>query len=446
MSERSGRDGLPEATVAESLGVVAGVVTPVVARGVIMRRPRVLAMAEAMDLDAKAVKRVQRLRDRYGSGPLRLRIPGRSQAVILDPAHVRRVLDATPEPFATATTEKRAALSHFEPKGALISHGAERAVRRRLNERVLEGESPVHRLGERFVRVAEEEAAALLAAAGAEGTLDWDAFAERWFRMVRRVVFGEGAAEDHELSAMMAQLRADANWAFLKPKRKGLRERFLARVRAHLERAEPGSLSEIAARVPKTEDTAPEHQVPQWLFAYDPAGMATFRGLALLASRPAEMARARAETEARRGAERQYLPFLRATVMESLRLWPTTPMVLRQTTRETEWEEGVLPAGTGILIFAPFFHRDDERLPYAHRFAPEVWLQDPPAENWPLIPFSGGPGICPGRNVVLLTASAMLAALVEGGREIRLLSPGGMGAEGPLPGTLNHFGIRFALG
>src|SRR5690606_31988282 len=101
-------------------------------------------------------------------------------------------------------------------------------------------------------------------------------------------------------------------------------------------------------------------------------------------------------------------PYLRACVLESLRLWPTTPLVLRDTVADTTWETGTLPAGTGMVIFAPFFHRDDERLPYAHRFAPEVWLGEDhaggaiPLGDWPLIPFSRGPAICPARNLVLL--------------------------------------------
>jgi cytochrome P450 len=79
-------------------------------------------------------------------------------------------------------------------------------------------------------------------------------------------------------------------------------------------------------------------------------------------------------------------------------------MILRQTTCETRWEGAAMPAGTGILIFAPFFHRDDARLPYAHTFHPDLWLEDDPdvkgnpPRDWPLVPFSGGPGICPGRT------------------------------------------------
>jgi cytochrome P450 len=179
------------------------------------------------------------------------------------------------------------------------------------------------------------------------------------------------------------------------------------------------------------------------MFAFDPAGMTTFRALALLASHPEQAEQAREEIVSREGSPD--LPYLRACVLESLRLWPTTPAVLRQTTRKTEWETGIMPAKTGILIFAPFFHRDDQRLSYANSFNPDLWMQHRSNEDWPLIPFSGGPGMCPGRNLVLLLTSNMLAALLDS-RPVRLKPPNRLDANRPLPGTLDNYSLRFNLG
>ena len=169
--------------------------------------------------------------------------------------------------------------------------------------------------------------------------------------------------------------------------------------------------------------------------------MTTFRALALLAAHPAAADRAR--REAQTSSDRHHLPFLRATVLESLRLWPTTPMVLRQTTRETVWEHGVMPANTGVLIYAPFFHRDDARLPYAHTFAPELWSTERTEADWPLIPFSGGPAICPARHLVQMLSSAVLASLIEE-RAVRLVPPDRLDPA-RLPGTLDNYSLRFVL-
>lgn len=439
------RASLPKATARETVGLLANVVLPTVAQGPIIRRPKMIALADRLDLDRRAVRHMQRLRDAYGDGPLLLPNPFRPQALILSPDHVHRVLAESPEPFASASTEKRASLSHFQPKGSLISHGAERADRRRFNEAVLETERSAHRLGERFAHVVAEEAGPMLAEARRRGVLDWDGFAAAWFRIVRRVVLGDAARDDHELTGMINGLRADANWAFLRPQRTALRERFEERLGGHLARAEPGSLAAVMAETPVTEVTAPSQQVPQWLFAFDPAGMATFRALALLAAHPEHAERARAEARAGEGGAVPDRPFLRASVLESLRLWPTAPMVLRQSTEATAWETGVMPAKTGILIFAPFFHRDGERLPEADRFAPELWMGNRRPEEWAFIPFSDGPVRCPGRNVVLLVTSAMLAEMLAASAP-RLVPPGRLDARRPLQGTLNPYSLRFALG
>lgn len=113
----------------------------------------------------------------------------------------------------------------------------------------------------------------------------------------------------------------------------------------------------------------------------------------------------------------------------------------RDSTAETRWRNGVLPVGTGLVIFAPFFHRDDEQLPQAHRFTPELWSQDRDDSDWPLVPFSGGPGMCPGRNVVLLTASMVLGELL-GQRDY---TPARPLDTGDLPGTLSPFSLRFSV-
>ena len=115
--------------------------------------------------------------------------------------------------------------------------------------------------------------------------------------------------------------------------------------------------------------------------------MASFRALALLSGHPGQAARVRAEISGRDLAEPHDLPLLRACLLESVRLWPTTPAVLRDTTEATEWEAGTLRAGAAVLIFSALFHRDDERLPYADAFSPDLWQDGERTVDWPLIPF-----------------------------------------------------------
>jgi cytochrome P450 len=71
-------------------------------------------------------------------------------------------------------------------------------------------------------------------------------------------------------------------------------------------------------------------------------------------------------------------------------------------------------------------------------------MEDPPAEGRALVPFSEGPVVCPGRNLVQLLTTAMLAAILEN-TEVRLRRPVRLKEGEPLPATLNHFGMRFEL-
>jgi hypothetical protein len=435
----------------DTAAAVAEVLAPTIAKGVIIRRPGVVSLAERFDADSRAVRRMQRLRATYGPGPVLLRVPGRDVALVLAEDHVKRILTETPEPFAAATREKQAALAHFQPHGVLASHGAPRADRRRFNEQVLGSQLPVHGMADRLLEKVTEEAEILASKVAATGRLTWPDYIEAWYRMVRRVVLGDAARDDHALTDYLADLRAAANFAFLRPKPTELRRRFFRQLQGHLDRAEPGSLAGLMAQTPTTEQTRPAEQVPQWLFAYDAAAWASFRTLALLGSHPAQAARARSEIAGQPAGAAQHLEYLRACMLESLRLWPTTPVVLRESTIETRWETGELPAGTNIVIFAPLFHRDGDHLPHADAFAADGWLGHTGGEglgnltddDWPLIPFSAGPAVCPGRNLVLLTATSMLASLLAR-HELRLEDPDRLGPDAPLPGSLSPFDLTFA--
>jgi cytochrome P450 len=438
---RTGRRRLPRASVLDTIRVSIRVLLPLLGRGVIVRRPPVVDIAERLDLDRRAVREMQRLNDRYGEGPLLLRLPGRRLALVLDGEHVQRILRASPDPFSAANLEKVHALGAFQPQGVLISEGEEREDRRRFNEAVLETPRPIHSHAETFLVAVREQADEFLRGAEATGRLTWEDFVPAWYRLVRTVTLGEAARDDHELTDLLGKLRAKANWSYLRPTDQRLRARFLGQLQSHVDRAEPGSLAAMMAATPTTEHTVPHQQVPQWLFAFEPAGMAAYRTLALLDAHPDTAAAVREELAS--SSDPAELPLLRASVLESLRLWPTTPGILRDGKENTAWERGVLPAGTGLVIFAPYFHRDDRHLPEADRFAPELWTRERSAADWPLVPFSDGPVVCPGRNLVLLLTTSMLAALLEEHEHHAV--EGGLDRSRPLPSLLSPFNLTFRV-
>lgn len=450
MTATPGTGLLPRATRRETLATLLQVVLPVFVRGPVVRRPRVLGLVERLDLDSRAVRRLRALRDAHGSGPILLAVPGRELAVVLTPADVARVLNEAPEPFVTDTVEKRAALERFQPHGALVSRGPARQVRRELNERVLDPDHAMHSHAASLVPPMVEEMRLLAREVRAARRLTWDDYADAFHRLARRVVLGEGARDDDTLTAMLTRLRSSANWSVLGRTHAALQAAFHHRLAAHLDRAEPGSLAGVLADAPAAPGSDPEQQVPQWLFAFDATAWASYRALALLHARPRKLDRAREEAATFDLTTPQWLPYLRACMLESLRLYPTTPAILRDTTERTSWANGTMPEGCGVLVFAPFFHRDEVHVPDANGFLPARWLDDGPDEwfrhptpdRWPLVPFSAGPAVCPGRHLVGLTASTVLGVLLQQTR-LRLDRPHLPETEA-LPSVLSPFGVTFS--
>lgn len=430
----------------DKLAVIVEVLLPTLAKGTVLRRPTMMALTAWLDMDARAVRRLQKIRDKYGNGPLRLSIFGRKHALILSKDDLGRVLSDAPAPFTPASDEKSATLRHFEPHVSLLSHGEDRVKRRRLNDEALESTCPNHTFAARFEKIAEEEANALLAYAGP--TLTWEEFSPAWDRIVRRIVLGDAARDDTRLTDLLKELRGAGNWASLRGRKKRVFSAYMERLERHLSRAEPGSLAAALANAPKSDASAPLNQATHWIFAFDAGAIATFSTLALLSTHPEQKERALREAAAlgQRPADpaRPSHPFLRACLLEALRLWPTTMIVHRKSTEETTWENGVLPAEISVLLFAPYFHRDDRTLPHANGFAPDIWKDDPGRPRLPLIPFSAGPGVCPGRHVVLLAGSATLAALLKD-RDIAHAEGQPLGPHADLPGTLNHFALEIGF-
>lgn len=430
------------AGIGETVRLAATALAPMLAQGIIVRRPRMVRLADRLQVDDRAVRALQRSRRRHGPGPLRLRVPGRSLVLVLSAADAGRVL--TGGPFRPATREKKAALQHFQPGGVLITDTAHRAARRAWNEQVLQMDVPMHAQAASVASIAAEELGPLHTA----GTWDWETFAPAWWRLVRRLTLGDSARDDEQLTDLLAELRGRGNWAYLRPTDADARAELLALVDGYLERAEPGSLAATVAAAPVPADVPVADQVAHWLFAWDAAGIATHKALALLAGHPDHAAAVAAEVAAA-DPERPDLPLLRATVLESVRLWPTTLAVLRESDGPTDWSGTRLRPGTTFVVASSLVHRDDEALPDADRFAPGLWSDDAApggtsASLWSMVPFSAGPARCPGRDLVLYTTGVVLAALV-GDRRVAQ-TRGRRAVEGQdLPRSLDHTALAYRL-
>ena len=86
----------------------------------------------------------------------------------------------------------------------------------------------------------------------------------------------------------------------------------------------------------------------------------------------------------------------------------------------------------------------ERHLPAANSFQPHLWLNSDSeaTTDWALVPFSEGPVRCPGRELVLLLTSAMLAAMLRT-HAYRLTDTSRLETPSRLPGNLNPFTLLF---
>ena len=440
--------GLPSASLLENARFNALVIVPNALQGLFRRRRTAVAAASRANVDGRALGVLRGISRGHGGGPVWVRVGSNRALLLLTPADVHRVLAGSPDPFASDPQAKRDGMVAFQPDALTISRGEEWRSRRRFTEAVLDTGKRMHRLADRFATVARDETEALISGAerGDRAEIDWDAWNAAFLRMTRRIVLGDEAADDEELSQALGEMMSEANGMPGQPSERY--PGFVKRLEEHVRAAEEGSLLSLFAEAPADERTAPTGQIPHWLFASgDTLATNAFRAAALIASHPRQRRRVIEELERGRdpGSAKHVagLEYLGGCLSEAMRLWPTTPMLSRETLAETDWRGERVPAGTQVLFVNVLFHRDPERHEDADRFAPQKWVDGAAAEDWSFNHFSRGPQGCPGAGLALFLGKAVLATLFRE-REVELRSPSLDPVE-PLPHMLDYFGIRLRL-
>ncbi len=420
--------GIPRASFAENARFTLTYLLPSMLRGVAIPLPFWTELATQFDT-GRGRATVERLSARYAGRPVMLRGAGGQTLLVLATDDIRRVLESPVDMYAMNAAEKQRLFAPFVPDALNGSPPELHAERRPFNEAVLGYGHEPHRFAERFLRVIHEEVEAMLAD---DGVLDYERSLAAFRRISRRCALGEAAADDTELSEEHGRLRADADWLGLKFWARGRDARLRAsmdeRIQRYVAAAEPGTLVSLFAAAPKEADTRPNGQVPFWLMALDAVRTAVFNALAVLTTHPAAHERALAEVRAADEAHGPgtvaalaELAFVRACLLDSVRLWPAAAMLVRVTAAETDWYGETLPIGTRVLVPVVAQHRA-RSLPQANRFAPELWLDGSADADWQMNVFSRGGAQCAGRNLALMLGTASLAELLRQ-REFELLRP-----------------------
>jgi len=143
----------------------------------------------------------------------------------------------------------------------------------------------------------------------------------------------------------------------------------------------------------------------------------------LLSQHPEVEARLHAEVDAvlgRRDAsagDLPQLPYARAVVAESMRLYPPAYLVGRRALEPyaIPGTDYVVPARTVVLISQYLLHRDPRFWDDAERFVPERWLDEGRTERhrYAYFPFGAGTRICIGEHFAWMEAILALSTIAQ---------------------------------
>lgn len=437
MTERT----IPSASFLDSLRYNTAQTIPVYMQGLFTRSKFWVGFWTRMGSDRRVVKQLTRMRDKYGP-KVYVNIQGNKTLLLLDREGAEHVLKNSPEIYASDPDAKRRGMSHFQPGALTISTGDKWRDRRRFNETVLHGALDGGGHSAKILEVVRREARAV---AGKDGrTLAWQDFADAFDRITLQVIYGEEAAYDATLLGNLRKMMREANRVFGLRKSKHF-DSFYASVANYLKSPDPHSLASLCAATASTPDTSVQTQMTHWTFAMSETLAAnTARALALIHAhaRAEERVReeiAHADVSTPEGV--RSLKYTGACVQEAMRLWPTTPLLIRRTLEEDYIDGAHVERGTQILINNTFNHRDAETHPFADKFEPEIWIEGV-EHDYDFNHLSNGPQACAGRDVALFIAKGFVACLLSEGR-YKLEGPR-LDASLPLPHMYNYFKLKLA--
>jgi cytochrome P450 len=330
-------------------------------------------------------------------------------------------------------------MSHFQPDALTQTRGETWSNRRRFNEAVLATQEPAHPLAGRFLAVVAEEVAGLRVDTG----LEWTHWETLFDRITLRVIFGEGAENQPRLTELLEKLMSEANRLVGLSPNDDYYE-FYGLLERQLREPSEGSLLSRVAQAPHDDLTRIVHQIPHWMFAMrDTLAANTYRALVAIIADPPVQRRVREELEAADLADPAavtQMSYLEGCLQEAMRLWPTTPLLARETIEETTLAGENLEAGTQVMMINVFNHRDPEHVADPDRLQPERWSGG--ERDFRFNHLSNGSQDCPGGSLVLLLGKAVIGRALQ--RWALELERPRLTAGEPLPHMLDFFEARFS--
>ena len=366
---------------------------------------------------------------------------GRDQIMLAKPAAIHRILVENPQNYGrTAATIRM--LRPVLGDGLLLSEGEDWACQRRahapafaprtiplLARRIAEASAAaiaeLDAAGERPVDLfAALQKLALDIAGRFMFSLDMRPFTADVRDLVSR--YGEGLGRPRLLDFLLP-LAVPTPYDLL---RRRVRRRWLALVgrivaaRRALADAVPGDLFALLSAANAAEGGSEERLLDQVatmiLAGHETTAAALFWAIHLVCGAPAAEERILAEVRGRdlgpdgAAASLSALPFTRAVVQETLRLYPPAFTIARVARAADEAGGIAIREGTVALIAPWVLHRHRRLWREPERFDPSRFLPGaPPPDRLHYMPFGIGPRVCIGAQLALTEATLVLATLMQ---------------------------------
>lgn len=109
------------------------------------------------------------------------------------------------------------------------------------------------------------------------------------------------------------------------------------------------------------------------------------------------------------------LPYTKAVLQESMRLYPPAWFLGRETRDNYQLGDYRLPRGTTLFLCPYLLHRDARYFPDPEQFQPERWLAaaERTTPRYAYFPFGAGPRSCIGAGFAMLEMTAVLPTLLR---------------------------------
>ncbi|XP_032675967.1 cytochrome P450 4C1-like [Odontomachus brunneus] len=111
----------------------------------------------------------------------------------------------------------------------------------------------------------------------------------------------------------------------------------------------------------------------------------------------------------------QNLSYLERCIKESLRMYPSVPIISRTCTEDVQLKPYLVPEGTMVHLFIYGLHHDSNFWPNPEVFDPDRFLPENTQKRHPYayLPFSAGSRNCIGQRFAMLELKALVASMVH---------------------------------